>query len=276
MEREYSRQRLIKNIWRYVGYFACMALTALFFRGVFHEDSELRFTQAMDLIGYGQMRPCVQNSLIVIFWAMEMAAFYITDKRKIWRKRREVYEACQNMENDENAENDGGRVALKEKNAFIFKKEKAPLLPMRNVVMLLVVVAACILIMSAQIDFHVKPFYDLGNNVQGYDLFNRISVIGLNIIKSVWIVWILKISREIAMESSALGKNEADKRAIFFGIYMGLFFLFALYDVLTSGMSLGIGVTYFVLFYPCFVIVDALTKHQTVKSYILIMLIYIF
>lgn len=276
MEREFSKERLVKNIWRYVGYFACIALTALIFRGIFHEDSQLRFTRAMDLIGYGQMRPCVQNVFIMIFWAMEMAAFYITEKRKIWRKRRATYEACQSMENGENVQNDGDRVALKEKNAFIFKKEKAPLLPMRNVVMLLALVAACILIMSAQIDFHVKPFYDLGNNVQGYDLFNRISVITLNIVKCVWIVWILKASREIAMEISALAKNEADKRAVFFGIYMGLFFLFALYDVLTSGMSLSAGVTYFVLFYPCFVIVDALTKHQTVKSYILIMLIYIF
>jgi hypothetical protein len=167
-------------------------------------------------------------------------------------------------------------VFLIEKEAFIFKKEKAPLLPLRNVIMILSVVAACILIMSAQIDFHVKPFYDLGNNVQGYDLFNRISLIVLNVVKCVWIVWILKISREIAVEISVFGKNEADKRAIFFGVYMGLFFLFAIYDVLTSGFSLSIGVTYLVLFYPCFVIVDGLTKHQTVKSFLLIFLIYIF
>lgn len=276
MEREFSKQRLKQNIIRYVGYFACMALTALFFRGIFHEDSELLFTQAMDLIGYGQMRPCIQNAFIMIFWGMEMAAFYITDLRKTWRKRREVYEACQSIENTEQTENDGGRYALKEKNAFIFKKEKTPLLPMRNVIMLLALVAACILIMSAQIDFHVKPFYDLGNNVQGYDLFNRISVVTLNIVKCVWIVWILKISREIGLEISALAKKEGDKRAIFFGVCMGLFFLFALYDVLTAGITISVGVTYFVLFYPCFVIVDFLTRHQTVKSYILIMLIYIF
>ena len=276
MEREYSKQRLLQNIKRYAGYFACMALTALFFRGIFHEDSELRFTQAMDLIGYGQMRPCIQNVFIMLFWSMEMAAFYITDKRKIWRKRREVYESCQSVENTEQSQNDGGRVALKEKSAFIFQKEKAPLLPMRNVVMLLALVAACILIMSAQIDFHVKPFYDLGNNVQGYDLFNRMSNVTLNIVKSVWIVWILHASREIALEISALAKKETDKRAVFLGVYMGLFLLFALYDVLTSGVSLSVGVTYFVLFYPCFVLVDALTKGQTAKSYILIMLIYIF
>ena len=130
--------------------------------------------------------------------------------------------------------------------------------------------------MSAQIDFHVKPFYDLGNNVQGYDLFNRISVITLNMVKCIWIVWVLNISREIAMEISTFGKNEADKRGIFFGICMGLFFLFAVYDVLTSGFSLSVGVTYLVLFYPCFVVVDGLTKHQTGKSFLLILLIYIF
>ena len=276
MEREFSKQRLKQNIIRYVGYFACMAITALFFRGIFHEDSDLLFTQAMDLVGYGQMRPCFQNAFIMLFWGMEMAAFSITDKRKVWRKRREVYETCQSMENTEQVENDGGRDALKEKNAFIFKKEKTPLLPMRNVIMLLALVAACILIMSAQIDFHVKPFYDLGNNVQGYDLFNRISVVTLNIVKCVWIVWILKISREIGLEISALAKKEGDKRALFFGICMALFFLFALYDVLTAGISMSVGVTYFVLFYPCFVIVDFLTRHQTAKSYILIMLIYIF
>ena len=142
--------------------------------------------------------------------------------------------------------------------------------------MLMALVSACILIMSALIDFHVKPFYDLGEQVQGYDMFNRISAIARNIFKCIWIVWILKVSREIAFEVSALGKSEADKRGIFFGLYVGLFFLFALYDVLTAGMTLPIGVAYFVLFYPCFILVDALTRHSSVKSYFLIMLIYIF
>ena len=273
MEREYSKQRLKKAIWRYIAYFFSMFLTALFFRGIFHENSELLFTQAMDLIGYGQMRPTIQNTFIMLAWGAEMAAFYITEKRKVWRERRAVYEACQNMEN---IENDGTRDALKEKNAFIFKKEKTPLLPMRNVVMLLGLVAACILIMSTQIDFHVKPFYDLGSNVQGYDLFNRISVICLNIVKCIWVVWLLHASKDVALEISAAKTRETDKRAIFLGVSMGLFLLLAIHDIAMSGMGLSLGVTYFVLFYPCFALVDALTRGQTTKSYILIMLIYIF
>ena len=273
MEREFSKERLIKNITRYVAYFLSMVLTSVIFKGIFHEDSDLWLTRAFDLIGYGQMRPFFGNLLTMIFWIMEMAAFYVTDQRRIWRERKAAYEA---QENPEKTENDGGRYETKAKNDFIFKKEKAPLLPMKNVIMLMTLVTACILIMSALIDFHVKPFYDLGEQVQGYDMFNRISAIVYNIVKCVWITWVLKAAREIAFETCAVGKNEVEKRGIFFGVYMGLFFLFALYDVLTAGMTLPIGVAYFVLFYPCFVAVDALARHNTVKSYILIMLIYIF
>ena len=276
MERVFSKQQLIKNIWRYVYYFAAMALTALIFKGIFSEKSDLWITRAFDLIGYGQMRPFFAELLTMFFWAMELAAFYVTDVRKRWRARKAEYEQREKPENVEENENDGGRYALKEKNAYIFHKEKTPLLPIRNVVMLTAIVTACILIMSAQIDFHVKPFYDLGEQVQGYDLFNRISAIVRNIVKCIWIVWILHASREVALELCALIKNEAERRGVFVGVYMGLFLLFAMYDVLTSGMSLTVGVTYFVMFYPCFVIVDALAKHSAGKAYVLIMLIYIF
>lgn len=275
MERELSKNRLIKNIIRYLVYFLAVILTPLLFR------TSSWIVRAFDWVGYSQMRPFFKELFTLIFWIVEMIAFYFIEKKHYPKAERSsafaLSEAMKKAaEKQEINENGQGRVEMNEIASETGRRKKTPLLPLKTVVTLTVIVAACILVLSAQIDFWVKPFYDIGENVQGYVLFNRIAVIARNVVKCVWIVWILAASREIACEICALGKNEAEKRGLFFGAYMGLFFIFALYDVLTAGMTLSIGVTYFVLFYPCFVLVDALTKHNTVKSYILIVLIYIF
>lgn len=275
MEREFSKQRLIKNILRFGVYFLAVVLTPLLF------GTSSWIVRAFDWVGYSQMRPFFKELFTSIFWILEMIAFYFIERKHYPKAERSSALAISGVKEKlskkaTETENEGGMVATNEETEQKKTKRKTPLLPLKNVVMLTALVAACILVLSAQIDFLVKPFYDIGEKVQGYDMFNRVSVIARNVVKCVWIVWMLAASREIACEVCLFGKNETEKLGIFFGVYMGLFFLFALYDVLTAGMTLGIGVTYFVLFYPCFVAVDALTRHSPVKSYILIMLIYIF
>ncbi len=241
-----------------------------------------------DWVGYGQMRPFVKDIITIILWAVEMTVILIVEK-KLEKKAALADETI--SQTTEKTENGVGMSATNEKTAeenaqadTVKKAEKkprtpkikTPLLPMRNVFFLTGIVSVCILVLSAQIDFQVKPFYDIGEKVTGYDLFNKVGVIVRNCMKCAWIVWMLSITRKIALELSLLGKNDSQKQGLYFGFYFGLFMLFALYDVLTSGLTLGFGITYFCLFYPAFMVIDGLTMKQSAKSFVLILLIYIF
>lgn len=279
MEMEFSKQRLLKNVLRYAAYFLAVVLTPLCF------GTSSWIVRAFDWEGYSQLRPFFKELFTSIFWVAEMICFHFIEKKHHPKKERSsalafsVFKkktAEKTAEKVAETENEGGVSATNAETPRKTPSEKSPLLPMKNVIALTVLVAACILVLSAQIDFWVKPFYDIGEKVQGYDMFNRVSIIVRNVVKCVWIVWILDASREIACETCLLRKNETERRGVFLGTFAGLFFSFALYDVLTAGMTLGIGVTYFVLFYPAFIAVDALTRRNAVKSYILIMLVYIF
>lgn len=279
MEMEFSKQRLLKNILRYAAYFLAVALTPLLF------GTSSWIVKLFDFAGYSRLRPFFKELFTSIFWVVEMFCFYFIVKKYYPKKERssalalltfKKKRADEAAEKAVETENEGGMSATNVETPRKMRWGNAPLLPLKNVIALTALVAACILVLSAQIDFWVKPFYDIGEKVQGYDMFNRVSVIARNVVKCVWIVWILDASREIAFEICMLGKNEAERHGIFFGAFAAFFCLFALYDVLTAGMTLGIGVTYFILFYPAFVAVDVLTRHSAVKSYILIMLIYIF
>ena len=74
---------------------------------------------------------------------------------------------------------------------------------------------------------------------------------------------------------SFLRKKDMDQKTAYMCIYWSIVLLFALYDVLVSGMSFGFAITYVLLFYPIFLVVDYLTKYNGVKSFFMIMLIYI-
>lgn len=272
---------MIGNFLRYGIYFLAVVVTPWIFGMMFAPDNKMWIVRVLDLVGYGQMRPCFKEVFTILFWILEMVLFRFIEKKYDPKEKRSsaltvyAWQKKTSAETPEN-ENEGGMVEANGKTGDKKTKKRAPLLPLRNVVVLTAIVVACILILSAQIGFLVKPFYDLGEKIQGYDMYNRIAVIVRNVVKCAWIVVFLSASREIACELRLLGKNDVEKRGIFFGAYIVFFLLFGLYDVLTAGMTLGLGVTYFVLFYPCFVVVDMLTQHSPKKSYLLIMLIYIF
>lgn len=260
MENERSKNRLYTNILRGVIY-----IFALVFSRWLMKWPVVGFgvvPPLFDWAGYGQMRPFVHNILTMIAWGAQFIALFFLE-RKLYKK---------------DVEKSALDVAPAAKMQPLHGKffGKSPLLPVRNVCILTAMVAASILILSAQIEFQVKPFYDIGEKVTGYEMLNKISDIVLNAVKCVWIVWILYITRKIAWEASLFSKTETSKQSVYCGLYFGLFMLFALYDVLTSGMTLGFKITYFCLFYPAFIGVDMLTEHQGKKAFLLILLIYIF
>ncbi|MBQ5445125.1 MAG: hypothetical protein IIT48_00410 [Lachnospiraceae bacterium] len=81
-------------------------------------------------------------------------------------------------------------------NIFGSPGEKGYELPFKRLLTITIIVSACIVIISAQINFKVKPFYDLGDKFNGYQLYYHLGVFLRNIIKSIWIVILIKAITE--------------------------------------------------------------------------------
>ena len=268
MEKEFSKKRLLENVARFAVYFAAVIITPWIAKPL---------ALLFDWVCYSLMIKFFEELFTIIFWIIEMCIFFVLEK-----KRREKNLALLK----EKTENEGGVYASEQENeqetqpkTDVKKEEKekagTPLLPLRNVLAIFACICLCVLVISAQIDFQVKLFYDIGQGKGGYDLVNYISVVGKNVVKCIWIVWILRVARIIAEEVSFLRKKDMDQKTAYLCIYWSIVLLFALYDVLVSGMSFGFAITYVLLFYPIFLVVDYLTKYNGVKSFFMIMLIYI-
>lgn len=256
MEREFSKNRLLENVARFATYVAMVVLTPWLAKPL---------AQLFDWVCYGEMILFFEELLTIIFWIAELVTFFILEKKRT-RKRLGIL--------DKKTENDGGVSATNVQADEKEEKKDIPLLPMKNVLAIFACICLCVLVISAQIDFQVKLFYDIGQGKGGYDLVNYISVVGKNVVKCIWIVWLLRVTRIIAEEISVLRKKDFDQKTVYWCVYLAIVLLFALYDVLISGMNFGFAITYLLLFYPIFLVVDYLTKYNGVKSFFMIMLIY--
>lgn len=255
-----TKRKLIENAVRYAVYFLAVVLTPLIVGPM---------SNWFLWVGYGRLEPLFVNGFTGIAWLIEFIVILIVEeilKRKAANKpiKEEKQIALEELPLE------ASPVVEKK------KKERTPPLPLRNLFILTGLVVLCVLFISAQIDFKVKPFYELGEKVTGYELWNNVSGIGRNAIKCVWIVLMMRAALDFSDALFAGVANENHRKSIrWWGVLVAVF-LFGLYDVLVSGMTLSFGLTYLFLFYPAFVAVYHLTEQRGVKAYLLIMFIYIF
>jgi hypothetical protein len=200
----------------------------------------------------GSLRFFFQELFTVLFWLAEITALFLL-KGKI------------------------NPTAQSEKELAIAdaQTQEKRILPLKNVGILLLITSVCILIISAQIGFKVKPFYDIGEKVTGYELLDKIAIIAKNAVKCMWILLLLKISDSMANEvlSKANGLSEKAKT---WGVYLFtgvLLFIFGVYDVLASANPFAL--TY-LAFYIAFTAIYYLTKKSGAKTILLILFTKIF
>lgn len=190
-----------------------------------------------DWVGYGAMEPFFDEVFTCIIWIVEILVFEGINKKKF-------------------------------KTSILSNAEvKGHELPLKRVFIISGIVAACILIISAQIDFQVKPFYDLGEKFSGYELLNNAGIFLRNIVKCFWIVIMLKAAQEFLEQQFGTGKG----RYLYAGLAMVL--TVGIYDFV-MGMN-NLPVTYSLL-YLVYGIIYMLAEKHMLKSYLLIMLIYLF
>ena len=216
-----------------------------------------------DWAGYSLMRGLFKEVFTIIFWAVELLIFNAV------RKKLNKQPIAQ--KNPENIENEAETPTEKPKKA---KKEPAPLLPMRNVVILSAISIICIFIISLQTGFQVKPIYDIGEKVTGYEIVNKLGWLGTNVAKCVWILLTLGCMDRIAKEAvTSLQVTETKKKWLIPVITGVGVLIFGIFDVIFYNNAFA---WTYLLFYVAFTAVYYLTEKNGLKALLLIILIYLF
>lgn len=223
----------MKTIRKYNFFVFVIAFLAI----IFTKYAVKPFVPMLDFVGYGAMRPCFEVLLTCIAWVLEIVVMSI-----VFNKKYGI-------------------------NILSNKETKGQELPVKRIFIITAVVVACVLIISAQIDFQVKPFYDLGKKFNGYELANNAGIFLRNIIKSVWIVIMIKAAQEFSEDIAGKGRS--------IKIYAGVILMLTLgvYDLIAGSNNLA--VTYFLL-NLVYGWIYLLTDRSMQKSYLLIMFIYLF
>ncbi len=169
----------------------------------------------------------------------------------------------------------------KEKSAARKQKVKAywkenvqdkPALPWKNVGALLLIVAACILLISGQIGFQVKPFYELGDKMTRSDILNKSGEIVANLVKCVWLVMMLRAA--LGVWQSLLEFWDISHVRYLKWVGAGAMLVaFGIYDVCATGNPFA---WTYLAFYAAFTAIYYFSERNAVKSYLLIAFLYIF
>jgi len=193
------------------------------------------FSYLFSDLGYGAMRPMFQELFTALFWAVEIYILKVIISKKT------------------------------DKDIFVTKSEAKGPLPLQKLFILTSIVIACVIIISAQIGWQVKLFYDVGSNTTGYGLMKSGGEIAKNAVKCLWFVFLISIGQ-------SLFENFSQKTNVPAG---GILLILTLGAIdLAYGVS-PIKVTY-VLLYGVYGIIYLLTGKNVLKTYFYTWFIFVF
>ena len=274
-------KKFTANLLRYLVYFTFVVVTPILTKPI---------APLFDWAGYGQLRDAFARLFTCIFWVVEIVAIIIVESR-IKKSREKKLRAALDVDGTLSAALQNGE-ALKPALDTIFrtwtdakpyedelppKKEKgkkrqkvkeAPL-PLLNVFLLTVISSACILLVSVQTEFQVKPIYDIGEKVTGHQLLGKIGTLACNVIMCIWIVFFLHVCYGMA-ESLTKGCKEKWLTWLISGAFLMVF------GAMDAFSRMGEFSWTYLLFYAVFTLVYCLTKRSGSKTFGLVLLIYIF
>lgn len=190
-----------------------------------------------DFAGYGAMRAFFDELFTSLIWLVGIIAMFIVFLKKY------------------------------KYNILSDKDTRGEMLPLKRIIFIGVIVSACVLIISAQIGFQVKPFYDLGEKFDGYDMFNNLGIFMRNAVKCIWIVIMIKASHNLV---ETVLKKEKFKYPVC-GIVLML--TVGIYDLIMGVNNLP--VTYFLL-YIVYGWLYLLVEKNSMKAFLLILFVLFF
>lgn len=225
---------------------------------------------------HGQLRVFYTEVITALLWVAEIVGFHFLIKSL--RKKKAVAKTAEMQAEDtpalEEAALANAEQAEKLQKPQRPKKEKTPLLPLTNMIALFALCAACVLLLSAQIGFQVKVFYDLGERVVLSEIIDFGGITAKNIVKCIWIVLLIKASLSVSESLMAFSTmHENAKKWAAWIIAGAMLLVFGLYDVIVSDNKF---MWTYLVFYAAFTAIYFLTNRAPVKSYLLIFFLYLF
>ncbi|MBE5747224.1 MAG: hypothetical protein E7352_03495 [Clostridiales bacterium] len=209
-------------------------------------------------ISYNQLTPFFVKVVLTLLWLMEIGIIVLVE-RLIKRKKAK--------------QQAGEQVAIKEPKSKKEKKEIS-VLPLKNVLIIVGIILACLVVVGLQIGLEVKPFYDMAQRVtSAYDYLNNVGPIILAVAKCLWTVLIIKVALGMGEAVFGVLESKAWKAILTWGFATILLFSFGLYDIVSSESKYA---WTYVLFYLLFPLLYWLTKKSDGKFYLIILFIYIF
>ena len=277
-------KKLMGNIIRYVLVFLAVILTPLLAKPIakLFDFVELAWSNE------GLLRPFFVELFTAIFWLLEWIGFFFLDKylkKRFAQKQENSNSEMETMATDESVKeaafadadvgvdaNEATAQKQKGKKAPLFKQ--TPLLPMKNVAILFLIAAACIVVVTLQIGFKVKPFYELGDKTTYTKMLIKGGEVIRNLVKGIWIVSIMKTALSIMEELPFMAKVQ-EKTAPWIK-WLGVCVLAVAFGIFEIFVFANPFVWTYILFYVAFTAVYFFTEQAPVKSYLLICFIYIF
>lgn len=276
-----TMKKFVANFLRYLLYFALVIVTPIAAKPI---------APLFDWAGYGQMRKAFEGLFTCIFWAVELIAIVIV-KGRIKKNREKKLRAALDIDGSlTKALQEGAELKPALYDAFHAwadakpyetelppKKEKGkkahkvkqPPLTFWNVLLLTAISVACILLISVQTEFQVKPIYDIGEKVTGHQLLGKIGTLACNVIMCIWIVLFLHACYGMS-EWLTRGCKEKWAKWLVSGAFLMVF------GAVDAFSRMGAFSWTYLLFYAVFTLVYCLTKRNGGKTFGLVLLIYIF
>ncbi len=260
---KFFTDKFIASALRFIIFFAMVGITPLFGK---------LLAPLLDFLGRTLLRELFAEVFTIILWGIEGLIFHFVNK-KLTKGERPSHTLVVSADEYEYEHVD-------EIPVFTVKKKK-PLLPWKNVGILTAICVGCVLLVGAIIGFQVKPFYDFGEKFTGYELGCALGRLVRNIVKCLFIMYMLPECKSMAEEvaKTCFPKKKAWATWLLTG---GILLLFGVFDIFAfvlryplNGREVLLGLAYFI-FYGAFTAVYYFTNENAVKSYWLIMLIYIF
>lgn len=239
----FDEKKLWTNLARLVVYFALILITPWL-----AEFTSPWFVQ----ISYNQLTDFFVMVMLTLFWLMEIGLVMLAE---FFLKKYAIKRSMLPQE-------------LKE-------KKEITVLPLKNVLMISGIVLGCLLVVGLQIGIEVKPFFDMGKNVEkgSYGYITNIGPIIMAVVKCMWILMILKAGLAVGEGVFGIVKDKSLQTMLIWALGTAFMMAFALYDIFVWNNEYAL--TY-LLFYLLFPLIYYLTGGSKGKFYLIILFIYIF
>lgn len=192
-------------------------------------------------IAYGQMVGVAKEFSLAILWLIALAVVaFFEYKRKGW----------------------------------LGNRDEKRFLPLKNVVIISAICVACVGLVTLQIGLQVKPFYDIGKKVVGYELLHKVAIMARNAVKCGFYLFFLHYAQEYAEKiCQRVQWSEGWKKYLPYLLTGVCALAFGVYDVL---LYQPIFWATYLVFCVAYTAIYFLTKRNWGKSYLLILFIYLF